>query len=232
MITPQQRHTIDCIVSIFETGKIPTASSYSTVTILQDGAGISYGKHQSTDGSNSLDKIVTKYIAENGSKAPLLKQYVDELVRNDSTKVDPKNPPSWAKDLMSILKEAGADPIMQKAQDSVFDENYWIPAYNKGVSMGMVLPLTYAVLYDTCIHSGIGRIDKLRDMFAELPPIKGGDEKKWCYAFLAARRSWLLSNPNPLVQRTIYRIDSLKLLADKAVWDLKTPIIVRSVTIS
>jgi len=49
MITAPQKHAIDCIISIFETGRVPTAAAYATCTILPDGAGISYGKHQSTD---------------------------------------------------------------------------------------------------------------------------------------------------------------------------------------
>ncbi len=67
-ITPQQKKIIDAIVSINETGKIPSEKSYSTVAILADGAGISYGKHQATDKSGSLDKIVKKYKELSGSK--------------------------------------------------------------------------------------------------------------------------------------------------------------------
>ena len=56
--TPAQKHVIDCVLSIFETGRVPTSASYSTCSILADGAGISYGKHQCTDKSGSLDLVV------------------------------------------------------------------------------------------------------------------------------------------------------------------------------
>ena len=59
-LTPSQKHAIDCVLSIFETGRVPTAASYSTCTILADGAGISYGKHQSTDRAGSLDLVVKR----------------------------------------------------------------------------------------------------------------------------------------------------------------------------
>ena len=72
--TAQQKHAIDCVLSIFETGKIPTAASYATCTILADGAGISYGKHQCTDRAGSLDAVVKRYIALGGQFATAFKR--------------------------------------------------------------------------------------------------------------------------------------------------------------
>ena len=207
MITEEQKKAIDCIISIFETGKIPSLASYSTCTILKDGAGISYGKHQSTDKSGSLDRIVQKYIADGGSKSAELKPFLDELAANATAALNPVSPPTWAVGLMTLLKEAGADPKMQAAQDYVFNEGYWFPAQKAGKDMGLTLPLSYCILYDTAIHSGPGGIQKIRALFPEGPPAKGGDEKAWCYAYIKARRGWLQGSSNPLVQKTIYRMD-------------------------
>jgi hypothetical protein len=78
-ITKDQKKVIDSVLSIFETGKVPTPASYSTCAILTDGAGISYGKHQATDRAGSLDKIVDLYIQQGGKHGEELKQFVPAM---------------------------------------------------------------------------------------------------------------------------------------------------------
>lgn len=231
-ITSNQKHVIDCVLSIFETGRVPSPQSYQTCSILADGAGISYGKHQSTDRAGSLDKIVDLYIHKNGKHAADLSQFSQKLALNETAKIDPKNPPSWAKHLMGILKLAGADLVMQECQDSVFDADYWIPAVGHASSLGLQSALGHLVVYDTCIHSGPGGISIIRARFPELPPVKGGDEKAWIQAYVNARKSWLASNKNPLVQKTVYRMDAFNEMIKSGNWDLKTPMVVRGVKIS
>lgn len=222
-VTPAQKHTINSVLSLNETGKLPSAAAYSTVTVLSDGAGISYGIHQSTDRSNSLDAIVMRYIDLGGAQGAKFKPFLDELEANASTKVDPKNLPQWVKDLETLLAEAGKEPLMQKAQDQVFDENYWVPAVQRGVAMGLKSALAYLVLYDTCIQSGPARIDSLRKNFAEKAPSTGGDEHAWVVAFLNARKAFLLGNSNPLVQSSVYRVNALLGMTAAGNWDLVTP---------
>ena len=231
-ITPQQKKVIDSILSIFETGKIPTAASYSTCTILRDGAGISYGKHQATDNAGSLDKIVKKYIAEGGTHASKLQPYLPQLAANETAKLNPSAPPDWAKNLVGLLKEAGTDPKMQAAQDSVFDENHWNPAVVHAQNAGLKTALGHAVMYDTCIHSGPGRVSTHRAAFPQKSPANGGDEKEWVKAYVAARKAWLLGNKNPLVQKCVYRMEAFEKLMSEGNWDLNTPLTVRGVKIS
>ena len=231
-VTPNQKHAIDCILSVFETGKIPTAASYSTCTILKDGAGISYGKHQATDKAGSLDKIVKKYIAEGGTHATKLQPYVTQLEANETAKVNPSAPPDWAKTLVGLLKEAGADPKMQAAQDAIFDENYWNPAVTHAKQIGLKTALGHAVIYDTCIHSGPGRVATHRAAFPQKSPANGGDEKEWVKAYVAARRAWLLGNSSPLVQKCVYRMEAFEKLMAEGNWDLVTPFTVRGVKVS
>jgi len=231
-VTPQQKHVIDCILSIFETGKIPTSASYSTCTILADGAGISYGKHQATDRAGSLDKIVKQYIAEGGTHAAKLQPYVEKLAQNGTANTTMATAPQWAKDLVNLLKEAGQDPKMQSAQDAVFDENYWNPAVNIAAQVGLKTALSHAVVYDTCIHSGPGGVTTIRNKFPQKSPANGGDEKEWVKAYVAARKGWLLGNSNPLVQRTIYRMETFEKLMAEGNWDLHTPLTVRGAKIS
>lgn len=208
-VDKETKRVIDICVSIHETGKLPSVSAYSTVTVLRDGGGISYGKHQSTDHSGSLDAIVHRYCDKGGTLAGKLVPYFDELGRDDSTKVDPGNLPQWVKDFKELLKEAGKDPVMQVSQDEVFDEGYWKPAVLKCEAMGLVSGLSYLAVYDTCIQSGPGRVDILRNKFAAVPPARGGDELVWVKAFLKARRDWLLSSSNVLVRNSVYRVDAM-----------------------
>ncbi len=226
-ITKEQKRVIDSVLSINETGKLPSATAYSTVTILRDGAGISYGKHQSTDRSGSLDAIVMRYLDLNGSMASSFDPYLAKLNANFTTKVDPANPPADVKALMKLLADAGKDPLMQRAQDEIFDENYWLPVVNRCQAMKLVLPFTYLALYDTCIHSGPGRIDSLRKVFPERPPATGGDEKAWVRAFLNSRYSWLKNYPNPLVQRSAERVTAILKIAAADNWTLATPLTYR-----
>lgn len=232
-VTPEQRHTIDCVVSIFETGRVPTAASYSTCSILNDGAGISYGKHQCTDKAGSLDLVCKRYIELGGQQAGPLKEYMNYIATNESAKFNnvTANYPAWLNSLISLLKSAGSDPLMKQAQDEVFDKNYWLPAVNHCNEIGLKTPLAHLVIYDTCIHSGPGRVSSLRQKFPEASPSRGGDEKAWVLAFLNARRAWLAANSNPLVQKTVYRIDAMLEIAKANNWDLNTPLTVRKVKI-
>ena len=232
MITTAQKHVIDSVLSLHETGKLPSAAAYSTVTVLKDGAGISYGKHQSTDKSGSLDAIVHRYCDKGGTLTAKFAPFFDELAANESSKVDPKALPQWVKDLQALLALAGKDPVMQAAQDEVFDENYWNPAVLKCSAMGLTTALAHLVVYDTCIHSGPGRVDSLRNTFAAVPPARGGDEKVWVKAFLNARKKWLQSSANPLVVKSAYRCDALLGLVAAGNWDLATPFAYRGATVT
>jgi len=232
LVTKEQKQAIDCILSIFETGRVPTAASYSTCTILRDGAGVSYGKHQSTDNAGSLDKIVALYIAAGGKYAEKLKPYVQRLAANETAKVNPSAPPDWVKSLVNLLREAGTDPVMQQAQDEVFDANYWAPAVNHAQQIGLTTALGYAVVYDTCIHSGPGRVATHRAAFPQRSPVNGGDEREWVKAYVAARKAWLLGNKNPLVQKTIYRMEAFEKLMAEGNWALTPPFTVRGVKVA
>jgi hypothetical protein len=230
-VSDNQKKVIDSVLSIFETGRLPTPSAYSTCTILTDGAGISYGKHQSTDKSGSLDKIVDLYIHKCGIRADDLKSYMPQLASNETSKVDPRNPPAWVNHLVGILKEAGKDPIMQAAQDEIFDSCYWVPAVGHAQSAGLSYALSHLVIYDTCIQSGPAGVASIRARFPEAAPCNGGDEKLWVQAYVNARRAWLESYPNVLVQKTVYRMDEINSIIKSGNWDLTMPLTVRGVKI-
>jgi chitosanase len=75
-------------------------------------------------------------------------------------------------------------------------------------------------------------VNGMRNKFAAVPPVKGGDEKLFIKQYLQAREDWLKSSSNELVRRTTYRMDAFQDLVALGNWDLKTPFIVRKVTVS
>lgn len=231
--TPAQRHNINCIISVFETGRVPNASAYATCTILPDGAGISYGMHQSTDRAGSLDNIVKRYIELGGVHAQTLKAHLPYFASNKSATEPPKGP--WSAEtqtVVNLLKTAGADPIMHRAQEEVFDRDYFQPAVNHANNAGLTKALSLAIVYDTCIHSGPGGVTMVRNMFAAKSPANGGDETTWVKAYLNARRNWLATHKMTILHGTVYRMDALMELVNAGNWDLKTPFKVRSVTVA
>jgi chitosanase len=231
--TPAHKHVIDCVLSIFETGRVPTAASYSTCSILADGAGISYGKHQCTDKAGSLDLVVKKYIELGGTHADALKPYLPYLAASTSSTEPPKGPyKAETTALINLLKTAGQDPKMQAAQDEVFDAVYFAPAANHANSAGVTKALSLLVIYDTCIHSGPGGVTNIRNKFAAKSPANGGSEEEWVKSYINARRAWLAASSNALVQKTVYRMDALMELVNAGNWDLKTPLKVRGVSIT
>lgn len=229
-ITASQKHAIDCIISIFETGRIPTPAAYATCAILADGAGISYGKHQSTDRAGSLDLVVKKYIELGGQHAAALAPHLPYFASNKSSTEPPKGP--WSAEtqtVVNLLKAAGMDPIMHHAQDAVFDLSYFQPAVNICAEAKLVTPLALAVVYDGLIHGGF---QVVRNRFAAVPPARGGDEKTWVKEYLKARRAWLLASSNELLRRTVYRQDAFEAIIAADNWNLALPLTVRGVSIA
>lgn len=222
-VTPDQKRAIDSVLSIFETGRLPSPESYSTCTVLADGAGISYGKHQSTDRAGSLDLVCRRYIELGGARASELNAYLGYLSSNESAKVNPKGPyPDWLRALMSLLRDLGREALMQRCQDEVFDRVYFAPAVKHCNELGLQKALSLLTIYDTCIHSGPGRVASHRQAIGPAP-IAGADEKAWIKAYVAERRAWLLRSSNELVRKTIYRPDAISKLIAADNWDLRTP---------
>jgi chitosanase len=222
-ISADAERIIKMIINTFETGR--PEGDYGAAALLHDNAGISYGRPQATDRGGNLDAIVYRYLDLGGGEyGDKLRPYLDRLETDDTARVDPDRPPQWVKDLMKLLSAAGEDPVMRQAQDQVFDEAYWVPAAQQAQAMGLELPLSWAVVYDSTIHSGPNDVPRIRRLFPEVPPSRGGDEKAWTRAYIAARYAWLASHPRHAVRLTVYRMRSLQALADADHWRLEPPV--------
>ena len=215
MITQSQKQKILRIINVFETGR--PEGKYDSVTRLFDGPGgirqITYGRSQTTEYGN-LKRLIEKYIEMNGVQAASFSPFVSKigktpLVNNDS--------------FIALLKEAGKnDPLMKKCQDEFFDLYYYLPAFNWFTGFGFTEGLSLLVIYDSFIHSG-SIPGFLRQRFAEVPPSKGGNEKKWIEQYTNARHDWLKNHPRKILNGTIYRTQCFKDQIKNNNWDLGLP---------
>ena len=232
-ITSAARTAISEVLALWETGS-PTGG-YGTISILSDGAGFTGGVHQGTDKAGTIDRIIQTYIDKRGKYAEEFRAFQDELEANLSTELDPKNPPQWALDFMKLWRRAaGEDVWFRRAQDEVFDAQYWAPCAQQCEAMKLQLPVSWGVCYDITIQSGPAGISKMRKLFAESAPCNGGNEAQWVRAMALARRSWLANFKSPyegekgerhsnLVRNTVYRMDGwLDVIASNNLM-LKTP---------
>lgn len=242
-MTESQKVMIWNILSVFETGKVE--GDYGSCSVLADGAGISYGKHQATDKSGSVDAIVLRYLDLGGARSSVLRPLLPLLEEDVTTKLPTgKNPDEVASKpstlpkatfdnaifLMRTLASLGTDLAMKVAQDQVFAERYWNPCRSQCQAMGLQLPLSWCAVYDTCIQSGPAAVSRMRRMFPASPPSSGGEEKRWATEYLQARKRWIESftdaspSKQSLVRSTSYRANSLLALVSAGNWMLNAPV--------
>lgn len=235
--SPVQRAAINAVMSIFETGRLPSPDAYGTATVLPDGAGISYGIHQSTDKSDILDEIMAQYATSGGKFSAEVAGFLPDVTADFSTSLGAGHPRVQA--LIALLRRAGAeDPIMRTTQDNVFRAKLWEPTRVICQGAGLKCALSWLVVYDTVCQSGPSRVTTHRNDFPQLPPAKGGDESAWTRAYIGTRLHWIrefVSQRGPehtkLVRATDYRAMALDVLADEGRWALVPPFRVKGVTV-
>lgn len=218
-LTPLQRLTAQSIVTIFETSRLAGPNAYSQVTLLNgDTGGLTYGREQTTLMSGNLYLLIQDYVDHAGQYAREFRRYLDPMKSCDASL-------NRDSQLKSLLKDAGADPIMRSVQDAFFDRVYWAPAAREANERNFTLPLSASVVYDSIVHGSWDRIAK-RVM------VSTDNEKEWIKAYLTARRSWLANHSNTLLHACVYRQDAYFRLIDQNAWNLDLPLIVRGVTIT
>jgi hypothetical protein len=200
------------IVNIFETGK--PSGNYAALAVLNDGAGISYGIKQFTHRSGSLLQVVEKYLAENSetaretieSRLPLLRRStklaIDTLAGDERFK--------------QALKDAAKTIEMRSAQDSVATERYMAKALGECKALGLALPLSLAVVFDSVVHGS------WLSLSGQLGPVR--DEKTWIKRYVEHRHEWLRSIPR--LRTTTYRTTFFLKEIARANWQMKLPMYV------
>ena len=222
MLTDLQKRTAQAIVNIFETGHV--RGDYGKVTLLPGDSGhLTYGRSQTTLGSGNLYLLINAYCeAPEAALAASLRRYLGKLAAKD-TALD--------RDVTfrRLLEESGQDPVMWEAQDRFFDRVYWQPSLQDAGRIGVESPLGNAVVYDSHIH-GAWRILRARTDERH-GTVAGMGEVAWVERYVAERRDWLATHPNPVLHPTVYRMDAFQALIRAGSWDLNLPLRVRGVTI-
>lgn len=211
--TGLKKEKISSIINVFETGSIK--GDYANISIYNDGLNgrkqITYGRSQVTQDGGNLKKLLEMYIKDGGIYSEKFHPYLAKMGDGN-----------LYKDIqfLNYLKTAAKeDPIMISAQDKIFDERYWKPAYAWFQANGFKTNLSMLVIYDSFVHSG-SILDFLRKRFDEVPPIKGGDEKKWITQYTNTRKTWLANHSNRVLRNTVYRANCFLDQIQKNNWNL------------
>ena len=151
MLTDLQKKTAEAIVNIFETGS--ALGNYGSVALLPGDTGhLTYGRSQTTLASGNLYLLIKAYCAAAGAQfAAALTPYLPRLAACD-TSLDADMT------FRGLLHAAGADPVMQAAQDQFFDRAFWNPSVQDAESCGVASALGTNVVYDRHIQGGRLRI--------------------------------------------------------------------------
>ena len=222
-MTSLQKKTAKAIVNIFETSRV--LGNYSSVTLLAGDSGhLTYGRSQTTLGSGNLHLLIKAYTqAPEAAFAAHLAPFLGRLEARDF---------SLDHDMAFrlLLQDAGGDPVMRAVQDEFFDRVYWVPAEMDAAALGIATALGGGVVYDSVVHGSWRFIrDRTHDRHGDVPSL---GEKKWVEAYVGERDSWLRNHANPLLRRTVYRMEEfVKLITDKK-WALPLPLKVRGLSIT
>lgn len=219
MLSDANNAVILQILQAIETGK--AAGDYGLISLMHDGAG---GRLQVTLGvqfdeaSGQLAKVLQGYCsaapASQGAAAiePAIEK-VNTFANSTATRLALDQP------FHAILRSLGADPIMREVQDQLFESETLAPAAAWFKGYGFTLPLSMLVIQDSFLQSG-GVLLSLRRQFAELPPVSGGDEKKWVSQYVQTRSDWLAGSSNSAMRASRYRTRFLLKLISAGDWEL------------
>ncbi|MFN0279088.1 MAG: chitosanase [Pyrinomonadaceae bacterium] len=204
------------IVNIFETSQ--PFGDYAACTVLNDGAGVSYGISQFTHKSGSLAAVVEAYL-NNGGKigTEILKTAFPTLKRKTVSAIK-----TLASDeqFKKALRAAAVTHEMKAAQQQITAEKYLEPALEICVDKGFILPLSLAVVFDSLIHGSWKKISRN----AGILPASQTGEKAWVTNYVRKRHAWLLSIDR--LKTTSYRTKFFLNQIAIGNWNLRLPILV------
>ena len=223
MLTQLQKKAAQAVINIFETGR--PLGDYGRVTLLQGDTGhLTYGRSQTTLGSGNLYLLIKGYCEAAGAEfEDELSSYLNRLEDRDvNLDYDMK--------FRRFLRDAGRDPVMREVQDRFFDAVYWRPAVLAAESLGFSRALSISVVYDGHVH---GSWLLMRSRTAEeYRPGADISEMEWITHYINVRRQWLAHHSNPLLHKTVYRMDAFNNLISHRNWDLQLPFICRGITVT
>jgi chitosanase len=214
-----QTATAVAIVNIFETGRV--RGDYGGIAIMKGDKGhLSYGRSQASLGSGSLFQLLNEYCdQQNAQLATQLRPFLPRFQQCDVS-LDTDG------DVRKLLKDASKDVVMQQTQDRFFSDRFLTPALQAAQRLGITQPLGQAVVYDSHIQGGWGRLQP------RVGPITAArDEQSWIKTYIDVRKKWLLTLDAPL-PATVYRMEAFSDLITAGNWFLQLPLVVHGISIA
>lgn len=229
-LLPAQKDRAEALTSLFEDGS--TTVRYDATTNLGDGRGITAGRAGFTTATGDAYEVVKRYTERASSN--LLTKYLPELQRlADEQSDDTSNLVGFE----AAWKKAAEDPMFKTVQDDVVDDLYFRPAMKMADDLGLILPLSRAVLYDTIIQHGGGNdpdglpaiIERTNSVMGG-SPVNGLDEKVWLNEFLQTRIADL-TDPYNSASKEIWALSVTRCvvflqIASEGNYNLNAPILI------
>jgi hypothetical protein len=211
------------IVNIFETSR--PFGDYAACTVLNDGAGVSYGISQFTHRSGSLAAVVQRYI-ENGGKigVAVLTGALPDLRRNSTSAISRL---STDRRFKNALHAAAVTREMKAAQKEIAFEKYLQPSLKICEARQFMRPLSLAVIYDSLDHGSWEKIAKQvdsSDVRWRASETAALVETEWITEYVRRRHNWLCSKDR--LRSTSYRTTFFLQQIAIGNWDLRLPMTV------
>lgn len=222
--TPSAKSRIISVLNVFENDSGSPLTEYNKIYLYRDGPGgikqVTLARGY-TECGGALWKVFERYSSKGGKNAASLLAYRKQSGRgtlaNDSG-------------FLQLIKSSANERSFRDSQDEVFDELYWDFGQAYADKGGFKLPLSLAVIQDSQLHSG-GMLKFLVNKFDELPPARGGDEKKWITEYVSARYRWL-ANASEILSHTVYRPQFFTTQIKNGNWNFEPPMLANGVKIS
>lgn len=213
----EKRHIADKIISVFENAD--TSLQYGYIENLDDGRGFTAGRAGFTTANGDLLEVVQIYTALKPTNTlstyiPALQTIADNESGDTSGTIE-----SLGRTWRLLVN----DPLLRKAQDSVVDIEYYLPAVEYCKELSLHTPLALLCVYDAIIQHGDGEDpDGLQAIIdgACKSPDAGGYEVCWIESFNKSRKKILNHSHDPATRdewkESVGRVDALEqLFSDK-----------------
>ena len=191
-LNSDQKRRLLLLTSIFENGK--PELDYGYIQNLDDGRGYTAGSVGFCTGTSDLIQVVRRYTELRAGN--VLAKYLPTLAKVDGTD-SVKGLEGFEVD----WKLAAHDPFFRQAQNEIANKLYYLPAMKKADRLGLKMPFSRAILYDTIVMHGDGQdpdgldaLIKRTTKKMKSTPGNGTSERAWMKVFLDEREK-TLKNP-------------------------------------
>jgi chitosanase len=218
--TKTQKTIADQFISIFENGT--TDIQYEYIEDFNDTRGYTAGRAGFTSGTGDMLMVIKEYTIKKPNNS--LTPYINELERlfqiYKNNNYELSNESANIENLDG-LKEAWIEnakfKLFRDIQDKVVDDIFFYPSVEICDMIGLKMPLSLLVIYDSYVQHGKIGLDKLvkkaTDITNNQTPKDGADELTWLKNFVLNRKTVLESNQtvwNGSINRVIELLDLIE----------------------